>query len=76
MIDKLKELKEKIIRGTTSETDVDTINEIITFMYAMEERAANIQEVPAQDDFCMEPFGGVNINIKNATVHIHMSENK
>lgn len=75
MIEELKKLKEKIMCGATTETDVDTINKTIAYIRKLEEKAAGMVQIPSQKDFCMEP-NSVNVSIQNATINIYTQENK
>lgn len=75
MIEELKKLKEKIMRGATTETDVDTVNKTIAYIKKLEEKASGIVAIPSQEDFCMEP-NSVNVSIQSATINIYTQESK
>lgn len=73
MITKLNKLKEKIMKGTTTETDVDTINEVISYIKQLEAVLDKTVQIPTQEEFCMEP-GTVNVSINSAVIHIYRRE--
>lgn len=75
MINELKNLKGKIMRGTTTESDVDIINEAITYIKQLEAVAEKTIQIPSQEDFCMEP-NSVNVSIQSATINIYTQESK
>lgn len=76
MIEKLKELKERIAKGKVSDADIDTVNGAIDYINWMEEKSEATPAVPTQEDFCMEPLNGIHVNIQSATIHIYTTENK
>lgn len=73
MINALKNLKEKIMRGTTTEIDVDVVNEAIAYIKQLEALAERATEIPSQEDFCMEP-NSVNVTIQSAVINIYPRE--
>lgn len=75
MINALKNLKEKIMRGATTETDVDIINDAIAYIKQLEAVAEKNVQIPSQEDFCMEP-NSVNVSIQSATINIYTQESK
>lgn len=73
MINSLKNLKDKIMRGATTETDVDIINEAIAYIKQLEAVAEKNIQIPSQEDFCIEP-GTVNVSINSAVINIYRRE--
>ena len=73
MIDKLEELKDKIIDGTTTTKDINTINEFIKVLEKQDQILKNAAPVLNESELEMLPAAPV-INI--GEIHIYMYSRK
>lgn len=68
MIEKLKGLKERIMKGTTSAADIDVVNEAIACIKELAALPSN--EIPSNEDFIGIP-DGINVTVENMTINIY-----
>lgn len=74
MIEKLKGLKERIMKGTTSAADIDVVNEAIACIKKIVARNVLLSqdvEIPSQEDFSIGIPDGINVTIENVTINIY-----
>lgn len=73
MIDKLEELKDKIIDGTTTTKDINTINEFIKVLEKQDQILKNAAPALNESELEMLPAAPV-INIGEIHIYIHGSK--
>ena len=73
MIDKLERLKEKIINGTTTNKDIDIINDVIKCIQKKEEIQNVLTESLIETEEAMMPTA---TNIEIGVVNIYYSQEK
>lgn len=70
MIEKLKDLKERIMKGTTSAADIDVVNEAIACIKELATLSSAATETPSYEDFIGMP-NGINVTVENMTINIY-----
>lgn len=73
MIEKLEQLKERIVNGTTTNKDIDIINGVIKYIQEKDKIQNTLSESLIESEECMMPMA---TNIEIGTVNIYYNQEK